>query len=101
MSEWGDKIDWMPIEVAIRRTADGQVRVYRDKGTRNADGFQDSIWADGNFACDCNRYDFFERAGGREPTDEESEDAPCGTTAFRIVYIKDAATGEIVYTEET
>lgn len=95
-----DEIVWMPIEVALRRTSDGQVRVYQDRGTRRDDGsFNDFIWCDGNFACDCNRYDFFERAGGREPDDEESENAPCGHTAYVVDYIKDGETGKVVYSE--
>jgi hypothetical protein len=92
----------MPIEIALRRTADGEVRVYQDRGTRGDDGkFNDFIWRNDDFACDCNRYDFFEHAGGREPDDEESENAPCGDTAYSIDYIKDLETGEIVYSEKS
>src|SRR4249919_410091 len=96
-----DRFDWFDADVAIRRNADGEVRVYRcrearDKGKTE---WSDYIWSDGNFACDCNRYDFFERAGGREPEDEESENVPCGDTAFTILSIKDVETGELLYSE--
>jgi hypothetical protein len=100
MADMRDEIVWIPIEVAIRRNSDGEVRVYQYRGTRDDDGkFNDFIWCDGNFACDCNRYGFFERASGREPDDEESENAPCGDTAYSIDYIKDLETGEVVYSE--
>lgn len=85
-------------DVAIRRAEDGLVRVYRsDHETRDDGSFDDYIWADGNFACDCNRSDFFERADGREPADVET--APCGDHRFIIEWIKDVETGEVLYSE--
>lgn len=95
-------IKFFSADVAIRREADGLTRIYRsDHETRSDDGsFNDFVWSDGNFACDCNRHDFFERAAGVELSDEESENVPCGDDRFTIEWIKDVDTGEVLYSED-
>lgn len=42
-------------------------------------------WTEGNFACDCNRHDTFERAVGIEPSDEYDDDIPCGHHRFTVI----------------
>lgn len=82
-----------PCEVHIRRVADGVVRIHRD-GWHSDSESPDFIWSDGNFACDCNRHDFFERAAGNEAGDH-----PCGSTAYvvdKIVLLN----GEVVYADD-
>jgi hypothetical protein len=60
----------------IRRRADGAIR--RDPDLWRYSG--SFIWEDGNFACDCNRRDFFTRAAG----EEDPEDDRCGRGAFDV-----------------
>lgn len=85
------ELDWFDVEVAIRRIADGEVRVARMREVRDTLEFG---WSDGNYGCDCNRALFFARANG-----EDEPDIECGETAYAVDWIKDAETGEIVYSE--
>lgn len=86
---------WTDIEVAIRNVHTGEVRVHHDSGRIMADGsFWDFMWADGNYACDCNRALFFARAGN-----EPDVDIDCGDSMFQIVSIVESATGRLLYTE--
>lgn len=64
----------LPCVVEIRHNETGEVR--QDKSHRFFGPF---IWADGNYACDCNRALFFARAAG-----EDDPDRGCGTTAFSL-----------------
>lgn len=41
----------------------------------------DYLWTEGNYACDCNRQLFFERAGGHVPDDGY----PCGMERYTAV----------------
>lgn len=70
----------MSYDVLIRRNSDGEIRRY----TSPVDWDDNSLywWQEGNFGCDCNRRDCFERAGGREPGHDES---PCGDEAFAVL----------------
>jgi hypothetical protein len=87
-----------PVEIAIRRTTDNLVRTYQGtEWRRKTEGWSDYIWSEGNFSCDCNRHDFFERAA--DPDYEGDEDEPCGDERYSIEYIKNLETGEIIYTE--
>jgi hypothetical protein len=89
----------VPITVSITRVMDG---VRREFHTEDFcwDGrpyeFEDFIWTEGNYSCDCNRELFFERAAGKE---HGEIDSPCGKGRFRIDWIKIDSTGETVYTE--
>lgn len=60
----------------IRRNADGAVR----RDPELWDYFDDFIWSEGNFACDCNRHLFWHRAAN-EP---ESDDNPCGDSKYSV-----------------
>jgi hypothetical protein len=69
-------------EVVIRRNADGATRVYNDPYPWN-----EFLWADGNYACDCNRELLFARAGGDPDPDWWSErQAPCGEGRYSVFY---------------
>lgn len=87
---WFDK----PIIQRIRKNETGEVRESVEAGWFDSTGFQSFIWEEGNFACDCNRHDFFERAGGVEP--EFDEDAECSDYKY-AVQILDAETREVLY----
>lgn len=71
----------IPVNVHIGRNSDGEVRIqYWPEYGWDETG-SDYIWADGNYACDCNRYLFFERAGGAEPNWDEGS---CGDAAYSV-----------------
>jgi hypothetical protein len=68
-------LDMVTLETAIVRTC---------QDILSDDSWQDwFIWSDGNYACDCNRHQFFELAKNRQPNDI----APCGWDRYRIVKI--------------
>lgn len=70
----------VPINVHIRRNADGVERVYPFPEYGWDTDASDYILADGNYACDCNRHLFFCRASG-EPEDDEIK---CGDSQYSV-----------------
>ena len=54
------------------------------------------IWSDGNYSCDCNRHNFFNRDGLHN---ENYEDVQCGDGMYRVNWIKNLETGKIIYEE--
>lgn len=40
-------------------------------------------WQEGNFSCDCNRGDEWQRAGGVK--EEDLDDSPCGMTRYTVL----------------
>lgn len=70
----------------IVNTATGEARTFEDAG------FDESgtpfCWREGNFACDCNRKQFWLDAGGEYPDDlsDEEDEAlcPCDHGGFRV-----------------
>lgn len=55
-------------------------------------------YGDGNYSCDCNRYLFFERAGGRGLGDDDPihDDRGCGETDYVVERIVRVDTGEVL-----
>ncbi len=84
----------MKLDVAIRDVAIGETRVYRPEQDYETP-FDDYIWSEGNYACDCNRALFFAAAAGEERDDSIN----CSDGRFVIAAIKDRATGALLYTE--
>lgn len=76
----------------ITRIDDGETRDYQFD---DEDPFNDYIWRDGNYCCDCNRGLFFGYAIGERPEDIETE---CGDSAFTVKI--STPTGFIVYQDE-
>ncbi len=71
----------LPVAAVLRKNITGEVRTYTtDVPEEYADG-QEFLWTEGNYACDCNRELFFERAGGNHDFDSES----CGDERFELV----------------
>ena len=70
----------MPFTVHLKRKADGEIGEHQEPGdwATDANEFQ---WCDNNYSCDCNRFLFFERARGGQPS---LGDAECGDEAYRI-----------------
>ena len=98
MTEWimaGGKPDreHVKITVHIRKNETGEVRTYADTGMLDGGEFNDFIWAEGNFACDCNRELFFLRAN-----DEPEPDTECGDERYSV-NIENPATNEVIYRE--
>ena len=77
------------LTVYLRNTETGETGVYHDP-LEYDEPFDDFIWADGNYACDCNRADFLY---GKEM------DFPCSGNIIVIDKIVRSDTGEIVYSE--
>lgn len=88
-----------PIHVHIRRNADGVVRLYEDIGFFDKFGFEDYIWSEGNYACDCNRHLFFVRAGGDEDDEDEGDDDACSSGLY-AVKITNPAGSETLYQDD-
>lgn len=65
----------IPAALDIKRNSDGVIR-RSPTLWEWSDAF---IWEEGNFACDCNRHLFFERAAGRE-----GEDCDCGAELYSV-----------------
>lgn len=81
-----------PITVKIRDNSTGEIVDHADTGSFEDGEFQDFLWSEGNYACDCNRTLFFYRAKGLDDPDDEQ----CGEEAYSIQIICD---GTIVYDE--
>ena len=78
--------DGMMVTVFVRRNADGVIRQFPDDYE-----FQEYLWAEGNYSCDCNRELFFARAAG---DDRPHEKGACGYTAYDV-RIEDAMGNEL------
>lgn len=86
----------MIYDVLLRDTTTGEERAYLMDHLGPWDENSDYIWADGNYACDCNRSLFFARA--IKTPEAEINESPCGHTRFlcavricgTIVYADDA-----------
>lgn len=67
--------DWTPkpATFAITDTQTGETRTYEGYFTH------EFMWSEGNFACDCNRGNFFAGAGG-----DDDSDCPCGGERYTV-----------------
>lgn len=88
---------WCAIEIFDRAT--GETAAFEDCGSIwNDEGYiRDFMWAEGNYACDCNRQLFFERAlGRRDPFDNEAVKCGEGRYLARATRLDN---GEIIFDE--
>lgn len=81
------------IKVIIRRNADGVTREWLP-GFKWHGAF---IWDEGNFACDCNRGQFFDEAGG--DGDDEDDEIPCGDGAYSV-RVETKSSGRVLYQDD-
>lgn len=66
--------------IYICKNETGEIRTFEDWLPADEDGAPDCfIWEYGNYACDCNRHEFFRRAGNESDTDH-----PCSDTAYSV-----------------
>ncbi len=86
-----DKNEWLKILVKVRNNETGEIRDCQTTGLydHKLDEFSNYIWAEGNYACDCNRDSFFN--GG-------DSDMECGDTKYSI-NIYNPKTGVKIYEE--
>jgi hypothetical protein len=83
------------MKVLIKEVASGEIREWA--GGSDLEWSGEFIWSEGNFACDCNRRDFFhENDVGYDPEAEGND--KCGDSAF-VVRITDSA-GSLLYEDE-
>lgn len=67
------------LNVTIRKNDTGETRAYQSEHDCTGE-HADYIWSEGNYACDCNRSLFFQRAGGVVAP----ESGQCGSDAYSI-----------------
>ncbi len=83
------------IDVLIRNNETNEIVVHEDDGYFDEYGlFQDFIWSDGNYACDCNRAKFFCDANGID----RLEYSGCSDYKYSVKIIR-KSNGEVLYDE--
>ncbi len=66
----------MTVRITLEDTTTGEQRIYIDTLEDERTYDASYIWSDGNYSCDCNRYNFF----------YGSEDSVgCGDTRFKVI----------------
>jgi len=90
-----EELELRPVVVEIKRMADGLIRDHHTQAGWFGGEFNDFIWSDGNYACDCNRALFFARAANEH---ENMREPQCGDDAYQV-NVKDPETGEYYYKE--
>lgn len=74
----------MTYKVAIRNNATMEVRIAdKDLEWHEASEFW---WTDGNFGCDCNRGDEWQRAIGTK--EDDLVDTDCGHEKYSVLYVE-------------
>jgi hypothetical protein len=86
---------WVEAGVRIRQVSTGEVRELLENAIieEGEDDPSTFIWEDGNYACDCNREIFFNRAIG-----EDAPDRDCGDGAY-LVQLFNPVDGSVYYDE--
>lgn len=68
--------------VEVRHNPTGEIRSFDYESSyriTSSSGYDDYIWTEGNYSCDCNRALFFERAiGNGDP------DVPCSSGVYSL-----------------
>lgn len=87
---------YLDIIAHIKNNETGEIREYKtdaiwdeEKNAPNA-----SVWEEGNFSCDCNRYLFFQRA----KDEDEDEDVECSDGKYSV-NLQNHKTGAYFYKE--
>lgn len=79
--EEAEEANYPSYDVVIRRNVDGKVRKHHEDSSWTSD----FMWTEGNYACDCNRRLFFDRADG--VTYVPIDNVACGDGAYTILKI--------------
>ena len=104
IEDWKEADDWNPPKdgkwvwtiVEIRQNSTGTIREYasRELLMDGEDTPCTYLWSEGNYACDCNRGDFFAQAN-----DEDKDyDGGCGDTAYSV-RLRNKKNGRVYYSE--
>jgi hypothetical protein len=89
-----DDEEYVAVDVHLLRVSDNVERVSRDTAPLASDvTICTFLWEEGNYACDCNRYLLFQRAGG-----DSEEDIRCSQGQY-TVWITNPADGRVLYDE--
>lgn len=97
----------MKIDVEITLLESGEVVKYSEKyvyeDSKEPEGCSaeeviNFMWGEGNYACDCNRHLFFERA--KEEEDDDSWGTLCGNSRY-TVRIFEQGTDRIIYEDSS
>jgi len=70
----------MPYKVALRDNETGEIRIHEEP----VYDYDEHLWSEGNYSCDCNRFIFFNRAVGIEPRTR----CECGATRYVCIYVE-------------
>ncbi|MCJ2131390.1 hypothetical protein [Methylobacterium sp. E-045] len=79
----------MPYDVTITKRETGESRSY----THPSEWTDNYIWCEGNYACDCNRAQFFAECVG--------EDDPNILCSDNLYTVSIAVDGKVVYEDDT
>lgn len=99
---YGEECYQVKCQAHIKLVETGEVRVYDTEeyiyeGSDNEWSASVFNWEENNYSCDCNREIFFNRAHGRELTDEEW-DMPCTDGRYEVNLVN-CKNGEVYYRE--
>jgi len=72
------------VRYAITHIPTGETRIYEDDERDYYD--YEWMWTEGNYGYDCNRFLFFERAGGNDPSLDECP--PCGVELYSVEFLE-------------
>jgi hypothetical protein len=87
-----------PIVAYITDTETNEERAFKTTGWLDDEGaFFEFVWSEGNFACDCNRGDFYASCVGEELEDDDPR-AQCGDGRYRVRITN--ADGAEIYRDE-
>lgn len=90
---------WVKIIACIRKNKTGEIREHKDEvwwefcKPYGEDYPSSSMWADGNYSCDCNRCLYFQRA-----KNESEDNCECGDELYSV-NLKNPKSNEIFYKE--
>jgi hypothetical protein len=81
-----------PYRISLTHVSSKKTVEFDDEGSEESFFF---LWTEGNYSCDCNRDLFFHRVS--QP--DYYEDHPCGDSEYRLNWVRDLSTGEVLYPE--
>lgn len=70
----------MSYKVTIKNNETNEIRLTEPFDVE----WNDFMWTEGNYSCDCNRHLFFEIAGGNSP---DFDNAECGEDKYSILCV--------------
>ena len=91
------KLQSVDVIACIRNNETGEIREYKSYTFLEVDGnYNNFIWEEGNYSCDCNRHLFFKRAKDEETDDDWNRG--CSDYEYSV-NLKDVKTMKVFYKE--